>query len=218
MVKRIDSDALGVLNKSLGLTGAGSPTTELTDGVVDQFLQVNEIARRGRTLAGSAGVYNAMLQNVNTDAETILSTVDVYNVPAGATSIWPTPIPAQFDVWLLAAAARRQSGTGTITAMFSIQLPASTRAFGIDDSGVAVAQTDPVGLVAFTGLISTSTIDLNQPGSFGPYKRFAIRIPRGSGASTGVLRWSTVSSATSTWNLNMILGLFPVALGQDGIV
>jgi len=218
VVKRIDSDALGILNKSLGLTGAGSPLTELADGVVDQALVVNEIVRRGRTVAGSAGLYACMMQNVNTDAETITNTVDVYNVPAGASSIWPVPIPEQFDVWLLGASARRQSGTGTITATFGIQLPARTQGFGIDDSGVAVAQVDPMALISFTGLISTATIDLNRSASNGPYKRLAIRIPRGTGASVGVLRWSTVSSATSTWNLNMIMGIFPVALGQDGIV
>ncbi len=34
-MKKIDSDALGVLNKALGLSGVGSRVTELADGVGD---------------------------------------------------------------------------------------------------------------------------------------------------------------------------------------
>jgi len=218
MVRRLDSDALNVLTKSLGLTGAGAPLTELADGVVDQILSINEIARRGRTVAGSAGIYACMLQNVNTAAETILSTVNVYNVAAGASSIWPVPMPEQFDVWLLGASMRRQSGTGTIVSMLSMQIPARAQGFGIDDSGVAVAQVDPMGLAVWNSLITTSTIDGSRQGGIGPFAHLGIRIPRGTGASTGTLRFSTVSSATSTWNCNMMMGVFPVSLGQDGIV
>jgi len=218
MVKRIDSDALGPLTKALGLTGAGSPLTELADGVVDQALDVGPIIRRGRTLAGSAGIYGCMLQNVNTGAETILSTVDVYNVAAGNSSIWPAPMPEQFDVWLLGASMRRQSGTGTIVALLSLQIPARAQGFGIDDSGVAVVQVDPMGLVAWNNVVATTTIDASKSGDRGPYAQLGIRIPRGTGASTGTLRFSTVSSNTSTWNCNMMMGIFPISLGQDGIV
>jgi len=218
MVKRIDSDALGILTKALGLSGSGSPMTELADGVVDQALSVNEIVRRSRTLAGASGIYAASMSNVHTDAETITTSVNVYNVAAGATSIWPVPVPEQFDAWLLGASMRRVSGTGTITSLLAIQFPAASLGWGVDDSGVAITAVDPMGLVSWNGLITTATIDGNRQGSGGPYIHLGIRIPRGTGASTGTLRFSSVSSATSTWKCNLILGLFPVSLGQDGIV
>lgn len=217
-MRRIDSDALGILTKSLGLSGAGSPITELSDGIVDQALDVVPIIRRGRTVAGSAGVYAAIMSNTHAGADTQLSTVNVYDVAAGATSIWPVPIPEQFDVWVLACAMRRESGGGTITSLFSIQFPARTQGWGVDQAAAAVTQVDPVGIASWNGLIVTSTVDGNLTGGRGPYKQLGIRIPRGTGASTGTLRWSTVSSAAAVFNLNLFLGLFPVALGQDGIV
>ena len=70
-MKRIDSDALGILTKALGLTGAGSQLTELADGVVDQALDVVPIVRRGRVIGASEGLFTAIMRNVHTDAETL---------------------------------------------------------------------------------------------------------------------------------------------------
>jgi len=219
MVKRIDSDALGILTKSLGLSGAGSPLTELADGVVDQALSVNEIVRRGRTLAGGSGIFSAILSNINVDAQTLLSSINPYAVGATAQiEPYPDPVPEQFDVWLLAAAMRRQSGTGTIAAALSVQYPGRTQGWGLNTSSNAVVQVDPIVVAFWDAIFATSTNDGIRNGARGPWVQIGLRIPRGTGASTGTIRFSTVSSATSTYNCNMIIGLFPVALGQDGIV
>ena len=59
-MKKIDSQALDVLQKALGLSGPGSPITELTDGVVDQVLEVGGVIRRSRTQAGTEGIHAAV--------------------------------------------------------------------------------------------------------------------------------------------------------------
>jgi len=215
MTKKIDSDALGVVNKSLGLTGAGSSITELADGIVDQILSVNEIARRGRTQAGSEGIYIGLMQCVNTDAETTTVLVFPYNVGAGVIAPYPDPMPAQFDIWLLAASVRRQSGGGTIEAELSLQYGSTQQGWGVDDSGAAIVQSDPTALAFWSSVNTVQTAFAVLQGSNGPWWRGGIRIPRSTNAA---LRFSAETSLTSTWNCSLVLGVFPVALGQDGLV
>ena len=214
-MKKIDSDALGVLNKSLGLTGAGSPITELTDGVVDQIIAVNEIARRGRTQAGSEGIYIGVMRCINTNAETNTVQVNPYNVGTGVIAPYPDPMPPQFDVWLLAATVRRQSGGGTIEAELSLQYASSQQGWGVDDAGVAVVVSDPTALAFWSSINTVHTAFAVLQGSNGPWWRGGIRIPRNVDAA---LRFSAESSLTSTWNCSLVLGVFPTSLGQDGLV
>jgi len=219
MVKRIDSDALGDVKRALGLTGAGSPVTELMDGVVDQTLSVNELARRGRTLGQGTGIFYAIMQNVHGAAETLTTSVNVYDVGTTiAVPPYPSTIPAGFDVWLLYAASRRQSGTGTYTGSLSIQLPTTSRGWGVDDSGVQINQNDPMAIVYWDTLILVQELFATKQGAIGPWMRIGLRIPRGVAAATGTLRFSSVSSGVQTVNCSLILGVFPASLGQDGLV
>ena len=215
MTKRVDSDALGILNKSLGLTGAGSPVTELQDGVVDQVLEVGPIVRRGRTQEPSSGIYTAVMQNVHSAATTITTQVDPYAVGVGVIPPYPDPLPPQFDLWLLSATVRRQSGAATVQASLHIQYGTRQQGWGVDDSGVAVAVSAPVPIAYWDALVSTQTTFALLNGANGPYAHRGIRIPR---APNLTLEFTTVSSATGTFNGELVLGVFPVALGQDGIV
>lgn len=216
MTKKIDSDALGVLNKSLGLTGAGSPTTELADGVVDQVLSVGEVVRRGRTQAGSEGIYTAIMQNVHTDAETITTIVNPFDVAVGVIPPYPDPLPVQFDLWLLTACVRKPSGTGTMTAALSLQYASMQQGWGVDDSGVAVVESAPHTLAYWDLLISLgTTFGIDSRGVHGALAHIGVRIPRNVNAA---LRFISVSSATATFNMQLVFGVFPVALGQDGLV
>ena len=218
-MKKIDSDALGELTKALGLTGAGSPLTELADGVVDQALDVVPIIRRGRTIGQSQGLFTGSLQNFHTDAETVTNNIDPY-APGTTFAVPPFPavVPAQFDVWLLNCTVRRQSGTGTLSAALFFQAPAQNQAWGRDDGGGTNVQQDMQALAFWDSVITLNTTFGVFAAAHGPLVPIGIRLPRGTSASTGLLRFVSTSSATSVYNLSINFGLFPVTLGQDGVV
>ena len=218
-MKKIDSDALGILTKALGLTGAGSPVTELTDGVVDQALDVVPIVRRSRTLAVSEGIYTAIMSNIHTAADTRTEQLDPYR-PGAALVIAPFPavIPPQFDLWLLSCTLRRQSGTGTVVATLAFQPGAHNQAWGTDDAGTAVVQQDMQVLAYFNTLVTSNTTFGFLSGTSPPLVKIGLRLPRGTVAFPPALRFVSAATAIATYNLSINFGLFPVSLGQDGLV
>ena len=216
MARLIDSDALDILTKSLGLTGRGAQETELFDGVVDQSLDLVAIVRRGRTQAGKEGIYTATMRNSHTGAQTITNTVEPYAVGTIAVvAPYPNPVPPEFDVWLLQAAIRQVSGTGTLSATLSLRYPGQ-QGWGITESGAAqilVAQAHR--LAHWDTVVTVGTNFAVLAGSAQPTAFIGTRIPRGGATE---LIFITVSDATSSWDCQLTLGVFPVALGQDGLV
>lgn len=203
----------------MGLSGRGAPITELTDGIVDQSLDVGPIVRRGRTLAGNQGIFTAILQNEHTDAETVTNSIDPYKVPeVGRIAPYPSPMPDLFDVWLLQAACRRVSGSSTLSAVLQYTYSPSNQGWGVVDDGTAIVASPAVNLVKWEGPSTVGSgnafgtiADLEQPlALFRPF-----RLPRGV---DGPLTFISVSSLTAVFQCMMVLGVFPVALGQDGIV
>ena len=219
MVKRIDSDALGVLNRSLGLSGSGSQITELEDGIVDQTLSVNEIARRGRTLADVQGLYFPTLRNEHVDAETISNSIDPYS-PGTVLAVAPYPadVPAQFDLWLLGASIRNAAGTASGFSIGTLSLQVGTRSqgWGRVDDGTLVLVGQPIRLVVWNAMASDGTSFGIRATNRGPHGRFGLRLPRGGGGTTLLFR--TISTVTNSVDCQMIMGMFPAALGQDGLV
>jgi len=211
-VKTVDSDALGVVNRALGITGNGAQRTEFMDGVVDQTLDVAALVRRGRTQAGTEGIYTAIMRCINTDVNTISVSVDPYAVgTTGLIAPYPNPMPMQFDVWLLAVSLDRVSGSGAMQVALRIDFLASQQGWGIDNLGAAVAVAS-TQLLAFwdAPVVAGTTFGLLNQG--GVYTKIGTRIPRGA-----VIAMSSLSAATSTYDCQLILGVFPTALGQDGI-
>jgi len=213
--KKIDSDALGILNKSLGLTGAGSPITELQDGIVDQTLDVGPIARRGRTLQPSGGIFTAVMRNVHAGATSLTSEETPYDIlAANALPPWPTPVPAQFDVWLLSASLRRVAGTGTIAATLSIRYEATQQGWGIDDSNAAVALLSITSVAFWDAVVVAGDLVMCfTSGGGGSRWPINMRLPRKPNTT---LVFGSTAGAAATYVCDIILGLFPVALGQDG--
>lgn len=213
-MKRVDSDALGVITRSLGLSGVGAQETEFLDGELVQTLDVSRLIRRGRTLAASTGIYTAVMSNVHTDAETLASTLDLY-VPAAAAiagSTYPNPVPRQFEVWVLGATLQQISGGGTLSGALFIDYPANQQGLGINDSGAGVVASSPNPL-AFWDAIEVEHQNFGiLTGTNGPRAQFAIRAPRGAD-----LIFGTTSSLTTSFNCQLIVGLFPIGLGQDGV-
>jgi len=215
-MKRVDSQALVFANRALGISGTGpSGPTEFVDGTLDQVIDVASIVRRGRTFAGTSGVFTGLLQTVHAGAGTLGTAVNIYNVATGGIAPFPSPIPASFDVWLLSATTRFRSGTGTFEGVLEIDYPASSQGFGVDDSGVAVVGVN-ASVVAWwdaINLVNTTFGVLN--GARGPYAHLGIRLPHHPDTR---LVFRSIASALATFDCQVILGVFPVALGQDGIV
>lgn len=215
MAKKIDSDALEDVNLALGLTGAGAPITELTDGVVDQVLEVGQLARRGRTQTATSGLYFPTMRNVHGAADNEETIVNVYNV--GTVAVvppYPNPMPRQFDVWLLGASIRLASGGGTIAATLSLRVGTRSEGWGIDDSGTQILVSQDIRLAYWNSLATVNGSTFANLADQYPHARIGLRIPRfGSD-----LRFGTTSSAVATFDCQLILGVFPAALGQDGLV
>jgi len=214
-MKRIDSDALGVLNRSLGLTGAGSQVTELADGVVDQVLEVGQIARRGRTLADVQGIFTPTFRNAHTDVSTVSSVVDPYNVGTTiAIAPFPANVPAQFDLWLIGASLRHAAGTASGMAIATLSLTVGTRSAGWGiQSGGLILVSQPMRLAMWDAMATDVTAFGVLAGDRGPHKDIRLRLPRGGGGSS--LIFASVSTVTVTVDCQLIIGMFPASLGQD---
>ena len=216
MVKRIDSQALGVANKALGLTGAGAPITELADGVVDQVLSVNEIARRSRTLNQQfGGLFGAVLRNNHGGAGTLTTSVNPFALPVGLVfPPFPTPIPDTFDLWLLTANIG-VVGAGTLTAALFINHPAPSIGFSSTNTSVQVAAAVTSQAVAFWDAVQDENVLFGVLESGQPTAFIGMRLPRDRLTQ---LVFASTASAAQTFDMRLGLGLFPVGLGQDGIV
>jgi len=215
VTRRIDSDALGTLGKSLGLSGNGSQMTELSDGIVDQVIDVNPSVRRGRTLAEKQGIFYCVIRNVHTDAETIVTPIDPYRVGVDdVVAPYPDRISTRFDLWLLGAMVRRLSGGGTIQANLAIDYD-QNQGWGVDDSGTAIVSTEAFNVAFWNSLATNSDVFALLSGALQPYIKLGIRLPRADNTS---LIFTSASSLTSTYQCQMIIGMFPAALGQDGLV
>lgn len=214
MAKKVDSQALGVVNRALGLTGRGALETEFLDGVVDQTLDVGALVRRGRAPADSSGLFYPTLRVANAGAATADATIDPYNVTAAnAVPPYPARVPDSQDVWLLGASVRQHSGTGTLNATLALQVGTRNQGFGDDNFGGLNLVSQPIRL-AFWDAIGADATNFGILNQLGTHQRIGLRVPR----NISVLIFRVTTSAAATFDCQLIVGLFPVALGQDGLV
>lgn len=212
-MKEVDSDALSIVDLALGLSGPGTTITELTDGVVDQSLDVVPIVRRGRTQARTDGIYTAVLQNAHSGAGTLSSQINPYNVGFGAElPPYAVPTPRQFDIWLLNASLRRLSGASSITGGLFVRYSAASQGWGISDTNVPVALLSQMPAIIWTTLTATGIEVIGGSGSQDMNLRVPLRLPRDPDLT---LLFESTATALSVFVVDLILGVFPVALGQD---
>lgn len=215
-MKRIDSDALGIVTAALGLSGAGAQITELTDAIVDQALDVIPLIRRGRTLGGSQGIFQGALRNIHAGVGDLLTTVAPYEAGADAIDLYPTSVSKLFDIWLLGAFVSQDSGTGTFTGALTVVYPAAYRGFGRDSAGNPVTDANVENVLIYWDSLATegnATFAITEGGQ--PTLPIAIRLPR---HPSTFVRFRSTASALATFTCKLVLGMFPVALGQDGQV
>lgn len=209
-MQSVNSQALGLTNRALGITGQPSRRTQFLDGELVQVFDVAAVARRSQTPADSEGVFSAVMRNVHGAADTISTTVDPFNVTTGRIGAYPGPVGRNFDVWLLGASVARVSGAGTLLARLMLRTNDATQGWGIDDQGVAIADapTFPIGF--WDSVESTFGFGLRDGAN--PYIPLGIRMVRGQN-----LQYTSVSSAVETDQAQLTLGVYPVTLGQDAL-
>jgi len=212
-MKRIDSGALELANRALGLTGT-SPlaVTEYEDGQLVQQIDVAPIVRRSRTLGITQGLFTFLIRNIHAAGDTQLTAITPFNLGVtGVRAPFPSPIPRTFDLWLLNATLRQVSGTGTLSAVLNVDFPFDNLGFGIDSAGVAVVASDDVAL-AYWDALATETLEFGILNQLGVLAKINMRLPHNPNTR---ITFSSTSSAAATFDLNMRMALFPVTLGQD---
>jgi len=133
----------------------------------------------------------------------------------GLIAPFPSPVPAGFDVWLLSASSARVSGTGGFAATLRIDYPASQQGFGVDDSGTAIVLAGRQTLLFYNTIGTVGVVFGLKIGDRGPFTQIGMRLPR---SPTLALVFTSTSTATATFDLHLVMGLFPSSLGQDVVV
>ena len=219
MTKIIDSQALAKINKALAIAGPGSQFVLLEDATVDQVLSVSDIVRRSRTLANTGGIHVGVLRNIHGAAGSLVSQINPYDV-ATAQGAWLSPIPDSLEVWLLGASVVRVSGTLGFGAgaILTMGIPSANVAFGINDSGANVPIPAGIEIVLHSWLTVMETATATAiDGAGNAWFPIGIRIPRAL-ATDVLLTFISDAAALATWDCRLLLGLFPISFGQDGVV
>lgn len=217
MSKVITSVALEPLNKALGLAGAGDSQTELMDGTVDQVIDVGQISRRGGTLAGTGGVFRCVLRNIHTTSETVSSSWQPYlPAAAGVNAPYPSPVSDNFDVYLIGASLQRSSGAASMS-VGALSLTNVLQGFGIDSAGAGIVSTSVFTIATWDDIITAMSPNFARTVKRLPYKTIGLRIPRKGAIASPFLSFTTVSGGATAGEFDciMLMGIFPVALGQD---
>lgn len=209
---RIEGPGLDGLRETIGAVGIGAQVTELTDGLAEQVLTINEFIRRGRTWAGQEGIFTARLVNTHAAADAQAQTINPYaTTPANG---WQNPIPVGYDVWLLSVTAVASVDaliSTTIPSYVSLVYPATKFAFGQTQTAVTRllrtfnVETPYSGGAIFCGAATSGTI----PNADG-WRGQPIRIPRGA-----LIGWNSTSLQAGDLTALLTIGLFPAGMGQD---
>ena len=218
---RIEGPALENMRAAIGLVGVGAQITEFPDGVADQVLAANDFIRRGRTLSTSEGLFTFFLQNTHTGAnETISTELDPYS--AGASLVgagYPANVPPWFDIWIMSLFAETTSTAGNFdSAFFAVKHPQESRGL-FSPAALPLAAMNQILFFSETENVpgGGSLIPgiLTEIGSGLASKLLGVRVPRGAH-----ILWRTRTAAVASapvFTATGILGLFPAAMGQDGI-
>jgi hypothetical protein len=204
--------------RALGLQGAGSQETELLDGVVHQTLDVAPLVRRGRTLANSGGIFQVAFDLVRATAGAASVSWTPFAAGANAFPPFPQTIPTDMELWLLYATLRRASGTGTVEAM--LRLTNIFQGWGQDTGASQAAIQTNMVLGHWDTVVTIDGVNFVELAQGGQMLRLGMRVPRQRNALGNLPNITATidTSATATYEMQIIVGLFPLALGQDGIV
>ena len=227
MSRTINSQALVLLDRMLGLSGPGGEQyTTLDDGNVQQVLEISEVARRSLTPAGSSGFFSVQMRNTIGAAGIQRATLDPYNLGNTTTvtlntNAYPVPVPRGFDVWLIGATCWAGDRTETNFCQLELIVDNSSMAININTEGGSATQLTNDTIYMPMGRWDTFPNENTGPSPSSHYAGFTengtsyldinVRVPRDS-----LLGFVSGTSANDNVNFcDIILGLFPEGLGQD---
>jgi len=211
----IKNAILQPIQRLIGIAPASQPTVVDTDAVSLTMPIIPDMGRRSLASQPSGGMFQGVLENVHSAGDAEVSTISPYEAGGFAIPPYPSSIDARFDLWLLGVHGIRSSGVGTLTgATLAILMPEHVQAFGRDDSGATLVASVPMRVAEFDGISTIAGITkdpmITEQGL--TYVKVGIRLIRGCS-----LDFHSVSGAAAEFQMVMLLGLFPAALGQDVI-
>lgn len=210
-MKKIDSEALVLVNRILGLAGGGfQQSTELDDANLSLVFEIAEATRRARALGVTEGWFVGYMDNVHVGAGTLASTQFPYE-PVGPVNAYPGIVRPGFDVWITSVSLHRVSGSGDMDgAILEMDPTARHQGWGVNNSAAAVVADTPLEIARWSGLDSATTTIIGITGDGNAMVRTLIRVNRGV-----QLRFISDATAAATFRCALSLALFPEALGQD---
>lgn len=170
-----------------------------------------ELRRRSKPLAGIDNWFYAVQQHAHAGAGGLVTSVSVYN-PPNPLNGYPSAVPEGWDIFLLAVQGQQQAGDDADFTAASVNIfpGAFSQGMGDIDTGLPVEVA-----IAFT--IGHSTVILEDVGTnvmawddSGTMLYPRIRLPRGAN-----IGFASEALAATTLRAIFILGVFPMALGQD---
>ena len=190
------------------------PATILEDASLTQVIDVRDTVRRSLTIAGSEGIFFGQLRHEHPGPGALANTIDPYAAGGNSFPGYPTPTPRGYDIWLLGATVARDAGAGTLDGAFlSMSFLATATAFQRNNDGTSeAAGVVLMPLARWDSLDTTTGLDavgLTEDGE--SYVPIGHRIRRGSRLQFD----SDVAGAAADIQCNMLLGVFPITLGQD---
>lgn len=213
-MRDIDSDALSQVQRQLGISGVGSGVAVLEDDELRQVLDVGPAVRRGRADVANGGWFWGTLFNTHGAGNFQTSFINPYEADGFELTSYPAIVDvSRFDLWIAGATLRRTGGLSTIvSAALILGAPLRSLAFGKNQAGGTYVPTGGGFAVASWGttvqLSTTFDFMIGQNGN--PFTPLNMRMPRGSN-----LVFDSVSVGASNYELSILMGLFPIALGND---
>lgn len=208
-MRKVRSQALDQVQRSLKMAGPQVAVTEFDDGVLQQSLDVGELVRRGGALAGTEGLWSFEFALTTVGAGSSSTQVGFHDSVFNLNG-YPRPVPDNMDVWMLYSGVVISAAAALGLASISMLVP--TR-FDGNDSGAPVASAIRVPLHTWTTSVDTGAGIFGMDALGQLLWEHAWRIPRDS---SFLFRITNLIAATTSWV--GVVGLFPAGMGQDGAV
>lgn len=200
------------LQKLVGISPTPQPVVLDDTNISLTMPLVPDITRRSRASGPTGGWFEGVLENVHSAADDERSSITPYTAGVDAVAPYPTSVGDEFDLWLIGVAGQQSVQAPRLTiATLSMGIPTHAQGFGRDDAGAPLIVSPAIQVARFDSVVASSANNdamVTEAGN--TYIPLNLRIPRGSR-----LTFDSTASAAATFQILMIIGLFPAGLGQD---